>query len=136
MDTTPLTQRFLAAARAAFSWLADAGRAMPLALVAIVLLWLIATPNPLLSVDATDLQAGANPSKVGIFAWLICKEAGLAYLGYWVDRLLHPNSRPSQFRSDPSDSLGTTALDVARMAAEKRRAFIVAAAMLAGGLIQ
>lgn len=132
MDTTPLTHRFIAAAKAAFSRLVDFARAWPLAIVAAAMLWLIATPNPLLSAD----PGGANPTKLGIFAWLICKEAGLAYLGYWVDRLLHPNSRPSQFKSDPSDSLGTTALDVARMAAEKRRAFIVAAAMLAGGLIQ
>lgn len=112
--------------------LADFARAWPLAIVGALTLWLIATPNPLLSADAN----AANATKVGIFAWLICKEASLAYLGYWVDRLLHPHSRPSQFRSDPSSELGTSALDVARMAAEKRRAFIVSAAMLAGGLIQ
>jgi len=38
--------------------------------------------------------------------------------------LLHPKSRPGDLK------------DIERMAAEKRRAFIVSAAMLAGGLFQ
>jgi hypothetical protein len=132
MDTSALLERLKAIVATAVARVVDFARAWPLALVCAVALWLIATPNPILSGGGD----AANASKLGIFAWLICKVAGLAYLGYWIDRLLHPHSRPSQFRTDPSDSLGTTALDVARMAAEKRRAFIVGAAMLSAGLIQ
>lgn len=113
---------------AAFARARDAGRLLPLALVGLVTLWLIATPNPLVP--------ESNPTKVGILAWLVCKESVLAYLGYWIDRLMHPHSRASHYRTDPRQDTGTSALDVARMAAEKRRAFIVAAALLAGGLIQ
>lgn len=91
-------------------------RGVPLLLVGIGTLWLIAIPNPL--VDKP------NMTKPGLIAWLICKESVLAYLGYWIDRLLHPKSRPGNLK------------DIERMAAEKRRAFIVSAAMLAGGLFQ
>ncbi len=123
-----LKTRALAFGAVAWNRLLDAGRMLPLAILGGLMLWLIATPNPLVH--------GGNPAKVGILAWLVCKESVLAYLGYWIDRLLHPESRPSRFRTDPSADTGTTALDVARMAAEKRRAFIVSAALLAGGLIQ
>lgn len=120
--------RALAFLGAAFSRARDAGRLLPLAIVGVVTLWLIATPNPLV--------AEPNPTKVGILAWLVCKLSVLAYLGYWIDRLLHPESRPSRYRTEPREDTGTSALDVARMAAEKRRAFIISAALLAGGLIQ
>lgn len=100
---------FLAGAR-------DKLRGVSLLLVGLVTLWLIATPNPLVE--------NTNAVKVGLLAWLVCKESTLAYLGYWIDRLLHPRSRPGDLR------------DIERMAAEKRRAFIVCAAMLAGGLFQ
>jgi len=101
---------------AALSKARDALRGSPILLVGLVMLWLIATPNPLIR--------ETNAVKVGLIAWLVCKESLLAYLGYWIDRLLHPNSRPGNLR------------DIERMAAEKRRAFIVCAAMLAGGLFQ
>lgn len=96
--------------------LRDKFRAVSLLIVGIVTLWLIAVPNPLIET--------ANAVKIGLIAWLICKESVLAYLGYWIDRLLHPKSRPGDLK------------DIERMAAEKRRAFIVCAAMLAGGLFQ
>ena len=124
MDTTSPWKALLARvatwASAAWTWLvslvSDKGRAVPLLLLGIATLWLIATPNP--------ITGEPNAVKVGLLAWLICKESTLAYLGYWIDRLLHPRSRPGDLR------------DIERMAAEKRRAFIVCAAMLAGGLFQ
>ncbi len=107
---------WLSGALLLLSHLRDLGRVGALLVVGLVTLWLIAVPNPL--VEAT------NPVKVGLLAWLVCKESVLAYLGYWIDRLLHPRSRPGNLR------------DIERMAAEKRRAFIVCAAMIAGGLFQ
>lgn len=107
---------YLASLLPLFSVLRDKLRASPLLLVGLATLWLIATPNPLV-----EYTSGV---KVGLLAWLVCKESVLAYLGYWIDRLLHPNSRPGDLK------------DIERMAAEKRRAFIICAAMLAGGLFQ
>jgi len=94
----------------------DRLRAVSLLIIAVVTLWLITVPNAFVQ--------NTNAVKVGLIAWLICKESVLAYLGYWIDRLLHPKSRPGDLK------------DIERMAAEKRRAFIVCAAMLAGGLYQ
>jgi predicted membrane protein len=94
----------------------DRLRAVSLLIIAAITLWLIAVPNPFVQ--------NTNAVKVGLIAWLICKESVLAYLGYWIDRLLHPKSRPGDLQ------------DIERMAAEKRRAFIVCAAMIAGGLYQ
>ena len=94
----------------------DRLRAISLLIIAAVTLWLITVPNAFVQ--------NTNAVKVGLIAWLICKESVLAYLGYWIDRLLHPKSRPGDLK------------DIERMAAEKRRAFIVCAAMLAGGLYQ
>jgi hypothetical protein len=94
----------------------DRLRVVSLLLLGFAALWVVAIPNPL--VPTTDKV------KVGLLAWLICKETMLAYLGYWIDRLLHPNSRPSQLQ------------DIERMASEKRRAFIVSALLIAGGLFQ
>ncbi|KAB2901264.1 MAG: hypothetical protein F9K31_02445 [Dokdonella sp.] len=107
---------FAAAVLPLVASLRDKLRGAPLLLVGLITLWLIATPNPI--VDNT------NTVKVGLLAWLVCKESVLAYLGYWIDRLLHPRSRPHELK------------DIERMAAEKRRAFIICAAMLAGGLFQ
>lgn len=106
----------LARALPFFASVRDKLRGSPLLVIGLVTLWLIATPNPLVS--------NTNGLKVGLLAWLVCKESVLAYLGYWVDRLLHPKSRPGDLK------------DIERMAAEKRRAFIICAAMLAGGLFQ
>ena len=101
----------------------DLLRGMPLLIIGVVTLWLIATPNPLIP-PYQEVLADPNRVKVGMLAWLVCKESSLAYLGYWIDRLLHPRSRPGSLK------------DIERMAAQKRRAFIVCAAMLAGGLYQ
>lgn len=120
MNTQRPTPKFALLA-SVLAWLVGLFRLWPLLVVCIASLWLITTPN---SITATGAPEVYNAAKLGIFAWLICKVAALAYLGYWIDRLLHPRSRPSHLR------------DIERMAAEKRRAFIVSAAILAAGLIQ
>jgi hypothetical protein len=107
---------FAAFVAAAIPTLRDKFRGGTLLLIGIVTLWLIATPNPIVS--------NTNSVKVGMLGWLICKLSVVAYLGYWIDRLLHPNSRPGDLK------------DIERMAAEKRRAFIVCACLVAGGLFQ
>jgi len=94
----------------------DLLRGMPLLIIAVLALLLIAQPNPLVEYP--------QPVKNGLIAWLICKLSIAAYLGYWFDRFLHPKSRPGSLR------------DIERMAAEKRRAFIVCAAILAAGFFQ
>ncbi|MBN8885923.1 MAG: hypothetical protein J0I77_09405 [Rudaea sp.] len=152
MNPTPLSsiRTRLAAIAAALApavrVVRDKLRGLTLLLVGIATLWLIAVPNPLVE--------NTNTIKVGLIAWLVCKESVLAYLGYWIDRLLHPRSRPGQFGDAATSELTTVentppeseaailvrlrfeAFNVARMAAEKRRAFIICAAMLAGGLFQ
>lgn len=111
MDTFPRLNAFGRAAR-------DKLRGFSLLLVGVLALWLIAQPNPLIG------AANTNIVKVGLLAWLVCKLSITAYLGYWIDRLLHPRSRPGTLK------------DIERMAAEKRRAFIVCACIIAAGFYQ
>lgn len=106
-----------------FRTLRDKLRGVSMLLVGLATLWLFATPNPLV-LPPSELAANPNQVKVGLIAWLVCKLSIAAYLGYWYDRLLHPRSRPGDLK------------DIERMAAEKRRAFIVCAAILAAGFFQ
>lgn len=108
------TSRFAQLVRSA----QDKLRGVSLLLVGVLTLWLIALPNPLVG------AANTNQVKVGLLAWLVCKISITAYLGYWIDRLLHPRSRPGALR------------DIERMAAEKRRAFLVCACIIAAGFYQ
>ena len=64
-----------------------------------------------------------NPTKVGLTLYGLAKTALFAYGGYWCDRLLYPGSRPHAL------------VGIERGAAEKRRAFIVAAWIVAAALI-
>ncbi|HEY1136591.1 MAG TPA: putative holin [Xanthomonadaceae bacterium] len=65
-----------------------------------------------------------NPAKAGLALWGVSKIALCAYLGYWADRLcFRPEDRPHLLEG------------ISRGAAWKRRSLIVAAAILAGGLI-
>lgn len=107
---------WFAAALPFFASLRDKLRGAPLLVIGVLTLLLIAQPNPLFDYP--------QPVKNGLIAWLVCKLSIAAYLGYWFDRLLHPKSRPGSLR------------DIERMAAEKRRAFIVCAAILAAGFFQ
>lgn len=65
-----------------------------------------------------------NPAKAGLALWGVSKIALCAYLGYWADRLcFRPEDRPHLLDG------------ISRGAAWKRRSLIVAAAIIAGGLI-
>ena len=65
-----------------------------------------------------------NPAKAGLALWGVSKIAMCAYLGYWADRLVfRPEDRPHLLEG------------ISRGTAWKRRSLIVAAAILAGGLI-
>lgn len=64
-----------------------------------------------------------NPAKVGLTLYGLAKTALFGYGGYWCDRLLYPGGRPHAL------------VGIERGAAEKRRAFIVAAWIVAGALI-
>lgn len=64
-----------------------------------------------------------NPAKVGLTLYGLAKTALFAYGGYWCDRLLYPSGRPH------------TLVGIERGAAEKRRAFVVAAWIIAAALI-
>ncbi|WP_368565517.1 putative holin [Pseudoxanthomonas sp. UTMC 1351] len=65
-----------------------------------------------------------NPAKAGLAFWGVSKIALCGYLGYWADRLcFRPEDRPHAL------------VGISRGAAWKRRALIVAAAILAGGMI-
>jgi|GEM_PF-798086 len=120
MDIPSLWQsirtRFAAFVASALPTLRDKLRGTALLAIALLLLLLIAQPNALIDYP--------QPVKNGLLAWLVCKLAIAAYLGYWFDRLLHPKSRPGSLK------------DIERMAAEKRRAFIVCATILAAGFFQ
>lgn len=65
-----------------------------------------------------------NPAKAGLALWGVSKIALCAYVGYWADRLcFRPEDRPHVLEG------------ISRGAAWKRRALIVSAAILAGGLL-
>lgn len=65
-----------------------------------------------------------NPAKAGLALWGISKVALCGYLGYWADRLVfRPEDRPHLLEG------------ISRGTAWKRRSLIVAAAILAGGMI-
>lgn len=108
-----LLQRARPALAVAYQAIRDRVRVAPLLLLGLLALWLIARPNPFVDFS--------QPVKVALLAWLVCKVSVLAYIGYWIDRLMHPKSRPGSLK------------DIERMAAEKRRAFIVCACIIAAG---
>lgn len=64
------------------------------------------------------------PAKAGLAVWGVAKLACGGYIGYWIDRLCYrPESRPHRLDG------------ISRGAAEKRRAIIVAASVIATGLL-
>jgi hypothetical protein len=64
-----------------------------------------------------------NPAKVGLTLFGIAKIGLGGFLGYWIDRLLFPYARPHTLEG------------VAQGTSWKRRAIIVAAAIIAAALI-
>lgn len=85
--------------------------------VGAMLLWFV------LSLVLLALVLPLNPAKLGAYLWMMSKVAGAAAAGYGLDR--------AAFRgADP------TALDgIEKAMAQTRRATLVAAAMIAAGLI-
>lgn len=101
--------RWPAEARAAWHKLGDFSRAAPLLLVFALTFAVVLT---------------LNPAKAGLALWGASKIALCAYLGYWADRLcFRPEDRPHTLEG------------ISKGTAWKRRALIVAAAIIAGGMI-
>lgn len=93
----------------AWDKLGDLGRAAPLLLLFAVTFAVVSTLNPM---------------KAGLALWGVSKIALGGYVGYWADRLcFRPEDRPHRLTG------------IAQGTAWKRRALIIAAAILAGGLI-
>lgn len=86
----------------------------------------LARGGPLLLVFALTflVVTSINPAKAGLALWGVSKIALCAYVGYWADRLcFRPEDRPH------------LNVGISRRTAWKRRALIVAAAILAGGML-
>lgn len=97
------------ALRAHWQKLGDLGRASPLLLLFAITFLVV---------------CHLNPAKAGLALWGVSKIAMGGYLGYWADRLcFRPEDRPHRLQG------------IAQGTAWKRRAVIVAAAILAGALI-
>ncbi|HEY4145185.1 putative holin [Pinirhizobacter sp.] len=82
-----------------------------------------ATPLLLLGAITFAVVLVLNPAKVGLLIWGASRIGLYAYLGYWVDRIIFPYARPHELQG------------IAQGTAWKRRALIVAAALLAGALL-
>lgn len=61
------------------------------------------------------------PEKTGPMFYLVARIAGGGFIGYWVDRILFPYARPHALKG------------IEQGAAQKRRAMIVSAAIVAAG---
>ncbi|MEO8754842.1 MAG: putative holin, partial [Casimicrobiaceae bacterium] len=70
------------------------------------------------------------PQQVGILVYTLAKLSMAGYLGYWTDRWIFPDSRPSVPDGVDGDRLADDPT-----AAEYRRAAIVCAFVLASGLM-
>lgn len=78
----------------------------------------------LLSLLLLGVIAGLiNPAKVGSYLWIVSKLSLAAVLGYGYDRAASPNARPSQLDG------------IERAMAQTRRATLMAAAIVAAGLM-
>lgn len=81
------------------------------------------SPLLLLGLIAFAFVAWLNPAKLGLMLWGCARLTVYAWIGYWVDRLMFPYARPHELDG------------IAEGTAWKRRALIVAAAILAGALL-
>ncbi|MEW5833639.1 MAG: putative holin [Pseudomonadota bacterium] len=82
-----------------------------------------ATPLLLLGAITFAVVLQMNPAKVGLLIWGASRIGLYAYLGYWVDRIIFPYARPHALEG------------IAQGTAWKRRALIVAAAIIAGSML-
>lgn len=88
-------------------WFADKVRGWPLLLIfalTFAIVWALA------------------PQKVGLLLWLLAKATCLCYLAYWVDRIAFPYARPHMLHG------------IAHGTAQKRRASLLLAALIAAGV--
>lgn len=108
MNTNSLPARFWRRLQAVWPTLRDKLRASPL------LLFGAATFVVVLVL---------NPAKAGLLIWGVARIGVYAWLGYWVDRVIFPYARPH------------TLTGIAEGTAWKRRALIVAAALIAGSML-
>lgn len=78
----------------------------------------------LLSLLLLGVIAGfLNPAKFGSYLWIVSKLSLAAVLGYGFDRAASPDARPSQLEG------------IERAMAQTRRATLMAAAIVAAGLM-
>lgn len=83
-----------------------------------------AAPLVIIFLIAFAITVALAPAKAGLAIWGIAKLACGGYTGYWIDRLSYrPESRPHRLDG------------IARGAAEKRRAIVIAASIVAAGLL-
>jgi hypothetical protein len=68
------------------------------------------------------VTAFLNPVKVGLFAWAVSKLAGFAFLGHWIDSRFFADAQPNKLQG------------IEQGTAWKRKALIIAAAIVAGAL--
>lgn len=108
MNPTSFFARIWLCLRTACPALRDKLRASPLLLLGMVTFWVVLV---------------LNPAKVGLLVWGASRIGVYAWLGYWVDRVIFPYARPH------------TLTGIAEGTAWKRRALIVAAALIAGALL-
>jgi len=83
-----------------------------------------AAPLVVIFLIAFAITVFLAPAKAGLAVWGIAKLAFGGYVGYWIDRTCYrPESRPHRLDG------------ISRGAAEKRRAIIIAASVVATGLL-
>jgi hypothetical protein len=82
-----------------------------------------ATPLLALGLIVFGVVLLMNPMKLGLMLWGAARLGVYAYIGYWADRIIFPYARPHSLTG------------IAEGTAWKRRALIVAAAILAGALL-
>lgn len=82
-------------------------------------MWLWAAVSLILLV----LVALVNPAKLGVYGWLMSKLSMAAVLGFGFDRAAFPTARPSALEG------------IERAMAQTRRGTIIAASLVAAGLM-
>lgn len=83
-----------------------------------------ASANPVVALAITTLIVVAilNPAKVGVLLWAVCKLLVLAHAGNWADCRIFGYAQPERLTG------------IEQGTAWKRKALIVAAAIVAGAL--
>lgn len=84
-------------------------------------------PTVLVALATCAVVYAIAPQQIGILVYTIAKLTMAGYCGYWLDRWIFPVDRPSAPNADSVADDPT--------AAQYRRAVIVAAALIASGLM-